>query len=58
LLTSKPGFGRLTAASPRSSIGDGHGVDWPDVDEDISAEGMLNCNSRHPTQRQAGRGAG
>lgn len=23
-------------------IGDGHGVHWPDVDEDISAEGMLN----------------
>jgi len=22
-------------------IGDGHGVHWPDVDEDISAEGML-----------------
>ena len=23
-------------------IGDGHGVHWPDVDEDLSAEGMLN----------------
>src|SRR5687768_12675128 len=23
-------------------IGDGHGVHWPDVDEDISAEGMLS----------------
>lgn len=23
-------------------IGGGHGVHWPDVDEDISAEGMLN----------------
>ena len=22
-------------------MGDGHGVHWPDVDEDISAEGML-----------------
>ena len=22
-------------------IGDGHGVRWPDIDEDISAEGML-----------------
>ncbi len=22
-------------------IGDGHGVHWPDVDEDISADGML-----------------
>ena len=23
-------------------IGDGHGVHWPDVDEDISVEGMLH----------------
>ena len=23
-------------------IGDGHGVHWPDVDEDINAEGMLH----------------
>ncbi len=22
-------------------IGDGHGVHWPDVDEDLSAQGML-----------------
>ncbi len=22
-------------------IGDGHGVHWPDIDEDISAEGMM-----------------
>jgi hypothetical protein len=22
-------------------IGNGHGVHWPDIDEDISAEGML-----------------
>jgi hypothetical protein len=22
-------------------LGDGHGVHWPDIDEDISAEGML-----------------
>jgi len=22
-------------------IGDGHGIHWPDIDEDISAEGML-----------------
>jgi len=25
-------------------IGDGHGVHWPDIDEDISVEGML-CGS-------------
>ena len=25
-------------------IGDGHGIHWPDIDEDISVEGML-CGS-------------
>ncbi len=38
---------RLSDATPTQRahwrlIGDGHGVHWPDVDEDISAEGMLN----------------
>jgi hypothetical protein len=38
---------RLSEATPAQRanwqlIGDGHGVHWPDVDEDISAEGMLN----------------
>jgi hypothetical protein len=38
---------RLSAATPAQRanwelIGDGYGVHWPDVDEDISAEGMLN----------------
>jgi hypothetical protein len=28
-------------------IGDGHGVHWPDVDEDISAEGMLSGIPAH-----------
>ena len=23
-------------------IGDGHGVHWPDIDEDLSVEGMFN----------------
>ncbi len=37
---------RLAEATPSQRtnyeiIGDGHGVHWPDVDEDISAEGML-----------------
>ena len=37
---------RLTDATPAQRanwqlIGDGHGVHWPDVDEDISADGML-----------------
>ena len=38
---------RLSDATPAQRanwqlIGDGHGIHWPDVDEDISAEGMLN----------------
>jgi hypothetical protein len=37
---------RLLEATPEQRanyeiIGDGHGVHWPDIDEDISAEGML-----------------
>ncbi len=37
---------RLMEATPEQRknykiIGDGHGVHWPDVDEDISADGML-----------------
>ena len=38
---------RLSEATPEQRanyeiIGDGEGVHWPDIDEDISAEGMLN----------------
>ena len=38
---------RLAEATPEQRanwgiIGDGHGVRWPDIDEDISAEGMLH----------------
>ena len=37
---------RLSEATPKQRanweiIGDGRGVHWPDIDEDISAEGML-----------------
>lgn len=37
---------RLLEATPEQRanyeiIGDGHGIHWPDIDEDISAEGML-----------------
>ncbi len=37
---------RLSEATPKQRAnweitGDGHGVHWPDIDEDISAEGML-----------------
>ncbi|RMF02959.1 MAG: DUF2442 domain-containing protein [Chloroflexi bacterium] len=38
---------RLAEATPEQRanyeiIGDGQGVHWPDIDEDISAEGMLH----------------
>ena len=38
---------RLSEATPtqranRVLIGDGHGVHWPDIDEDLSADSMLN----------------
>jgi hypothetical protein len=48
---------RLSDATPEQRanwelIGDGHGVHWPDVDEDISADGMLNgIPARRPQQR-------
>ncbi len=37
---------RLSEATPKQRanykiMGDGHGVHWPDIDEDISAEGMF-----------------
>jgi hypothetical protein len=40
------GLGDLWDATPAQRanyevLGGGHGVHWPDVDEDISAEGML-----------------
>jgi hypothetical protein len=38
---------RLADATPTQRanwqlIGEGHGVHWPDIDEDISADGMLD----------------
>lgn len=44
---------RLSAATPAQRanyeiIGDGHGVHWPDVDEDISAAGMLGGDPASP----------
>jgi hypothetical protein len=46
---------RLSEATPKQRanweiIGDGHGVHWPDIDEDISAEGML-CGTPAPRPR-------
>jgi Protein of unknown function (DUF2442) len=51
---------RLSDATPAERanwqlIGDGHGVHWPDIDEDISAEGMLNGIPAHrPKNRPHG----
>ena len=50
---------RLTEATPEQRknyeiIGDGHGVHWPDIDEDISAEGMLyGAPAPRPKRKQA-----
>ena len=49
---------RLASASPAQRaryeiVGDGHGVHWPDVDEDISAEGMLTGSPARPPKRGA-----
>jgi hypothetical protein len=47
---------RLSEATPTQRanwelIGDGHGVHWPDIDEDLSADGMLNgLPARRPTK--------
>lgn len=43
---------RLFEATPAQRanwelMGDGHGVHWPDVDEDISADGMLHGVPAH-----------
>ena len=56
---------RLSEATPAQRarwelIGDGYGVHWPDIDEDISAEGMLSgVPARRPktTQRKLTRPA-
>src|SRR5438094_5596330 len=49
---------RLSDATPAQRanwelIGDGHGVHWPDVDEDISAQGMLSGVPAHRTRTTA-----
>lgn len=47
---------RLSEATPAQRahfevIGDGQGVHWPDVDEDISVEGMLHGVPAHRPQK-------
>ena len=52
---------RLSEATPTQRanwelIGDGHGVHWPDVDEDLSAAGMLNgVPARRPAKAKSQR---
>lgn len=52
---------RLSDATPAQRvnwtlIGDGHGVHWPDVDEDLSVDGMLNgVPARRPGIARSGR---
>ena len=46
---------RLTNATPEQRknfriIGNGHGVHWPDVDEDLSATGMLEGLPARPAK--------
>ena len=54
---------RLSEATPAQRanwtlIGDGHGVHWPDVDEDLSADGILNgVPARRPEIAKSGRSA-
>lgn len=49
---------RLSEATPEQRahweiIGDGEGVRWPEIDEDISAEGMLHgIPARRPSPRK------
>jgi len=49
---------RLSDATPAQRanwrlIADGHGVHWPDVDEDINAEGMLSGIPAHRPRTHA-----
>ena len=50
---------RLSDATPTQRanwqlIGDGHGVHWPEIDEDLSADGLLNgVPARRPRGRVA-----
>jgi Protein of unknown function (DUF2442) len=49
---------RLSEATPRQRgrfvlIGNGQGVHWPEINEDISAEGMLHGVPAHRPQKSA-----
>jgi hypothetical protein len=49
---------RLAAATKEQRqhyeiIGSGHGIHWPEIDEDISVEGMLHGIPARPPQQHA-----
>lgn len=51
---------RLSEATPEQRqnfefIGNGEGAHWPDVDEDINAQGMLTGTPARPPKTAAGR---
>jgi hypothetical protein len=50
---------RLTEATPEQRqnfeiLGDGQGIHWPDIDEDISVEGMLYGTPARPPAQSKG----
>ena len=52
-------FPRLMGATPPQRanwefLGDGRGIHWPDVDEDMSVEGLLRGRSESGPSKQAG----
>jgi hypothetical protein len=51
-------FPRLLHASPDQRrnwrlLGDGHGIHWPDVDEDLSVSGLLRGSAAPEASRRA-----
>ena len=52
-------FPRLLAATPSERdewelLGDGQGIHWPKIDEDLSVEGLLRGGSASGRSKQAG----
>ncbi|TDJ66993.1 MAG: DUF2442 domain-containing protein [Planctomycetota bacterium] len=52
-------FPRLLRATPAERdnwefLGDGQGVHWPEIDEDLSVEGLLRGSSASDRSKQAG----
>ncbi len=51
-------FPRLLHAAPKQRenwqlLGDGEGISWPDVDEDLSVAGLLRGNPSSETRRKS-----